>query len=260
MATSASQRIFASPLARRLARDNAVSLAHVVGTGPNGRIVKHDILDRVQARQQPAPAAPAPLITFHMAGTAHVDALIESRDRINAISAHVSLNDLIIKAVAHTFRRVPEMNVLWTDGALVTPPSVSIGVPIASAKGSVTPVIRDADKLTVREIASLIRDLKERADDGLLRQHELEGGVCTVSNLGMFGVQAYAAIINPPQSSIIAVGAARKEPMVIDDKLAIGSMIRFVLSVDQRTIDGAVAARWMQAFTAAIANPLSILA
>jgi pyruvate dehydrogenase E2 component (dihydrolipoamide acetyltransferase) len=89
------------------------------------------------------------------------------------------------------------MNVLWTDGALVTPPSVSIGVPIASAKGRVTPVIRDADKLTVREIASLTRNLKERADDGLLRQHEFEGGVCTVSKLGMFGVEAFAAIANP---------------------------------------------------------------
>ena len=151
------------------------------------------------------------------------------------------------------------MNVVWTPGAVRSFTSVDIGVAIASPRGLVTPVLRSVDRSGIAVIAAAVKDLAERAGAGRLTPRELEGGTTTVTNLGMFGTKSFAAIVNPPQASILAVGAVHRAPVVKKDKLAVGSVMEVTLSVDHRAVDGSAAAEWMRAFISVIQHPAQIL-
>jgi pyruvate dehydrogenase E2 component (dihydrolipoamide acetyltransferase) len=172
----------------------------------------------------------------------------------------VSVNDLIIKAVATAMVRVPNMNVIWTPDALRQFTGVDIAVAIATDSGLVTPVLRNVQDMSVRHIAASSKDFAARARSGGLKQNELEGGSTSVTNLGMYGTEDFDAIINPPHASILAVGAAKEQPVVGDGQLAIGTVMKVSLSVDHRPIDGATAAEWMREFVGLLESPAKILA
>lgn len=302
------ERQFASPLVRRIAKERSLDLSGVVGTGPNGRIVRRD-LDQVQPTPAPAPAAPsvnlptpapAPAVPpvspptavtaggagftdiphtgmrkaiarrlteskstvphFYVTAHCRVDRLLALRTDINATSPRkISVNDFVVKAVAAALVDVPAANVIWTDAATRRFEHVDLAVAVSTDGGLLTPVLRGVEGLSLTAISDRIADLAERARNGRLQQHELEGGSFAVSNLGMFGVDQFSAILNPPQSGILAVGAAKQHPVVQDGELAIGTVMTATLSADHRVVDGAVAAAWMAAFAKRIENPLSIL-
>ena len=172
----------------------------------------------------------------------------------------VSINDLVIKAVAKAHTLVPEMNAIWTADATRRFSSVDISVAIATETGLLTPVLRGAQSRSITDIATVVQDFVARAKSGRIEPAELEGGSISVTNLGMFGVEEFSAILNPPQSAILAVGAVKREAVVEGDDIVIGSIMRVVLSVDHRPVDGATAARWMQKFVAVMENPVLILA
>jgi pyruvate dehydrogenase E2 component (dihydrolipoamide acetyltransferase) len=197
---------------------------------------------------------------FYLRGTANVGRLLKLRRRLNEGPVRVSVNDLVLKAAARAHTLVPAMNVIWTPDAVRSFSSVDVSVAIATERGLVTPVLRSAERLTISSVATTVKDFVERARAGRLRQEELEGGSFSVTNLGMFGTEEFAAIINPPQSAILAVGAVREEPIVRKGALKVGSVMRVTLSVDHRPIDGAIAAEWMKVFISLLEDPVQILA
>jgi pyruvate dehydrogenase E2 component (dihydrolipoamide acetyltransferase) len=189
-----------------------------------------------------------------------VDALLELRRNVNgAAAAKVSVNDFVLKAVAAALVEVPESNSIWNGDSIRRFESVDIAVAVAVDGGLLTPVLRGVDRLPISAIAGQVADLAARARAGRIKQQELEGGSFSVSNLGMYGVDAFSAILNPPHSGILAVGGASQRPVVIDGELAVGTVMTVTLSADHRVIDGAVAAQWMAAFVRRIENPLTIL-
>ncbi|MER5613779.1 2-oxo acid dehydrogenase subunit E2 [Streptomyces sp. NPDC002215] len=197
---------------------------------------------------------------FYLRATCAVDELLALRQRINAVSpVKVSVNDLLIKAVATAHTQVPEMNAVWQPEAVRRFRSVDVSVAIATDTGLVTPVLRGIENLSVSAIATRTRAFAEQARSGALRPADLEGGSITVSNLGMYGVEEFAAIINPPQAAILAIGAARDEAVVRDGAVTAAKVLGVVLSVDHRPVDGAVAARWLAAFTEAVQNPVRLV-
>jgi pyruvate dehydrogenase E2 component (dihydrolipoamide acetyltransferase) len=282
------QRIFASPLARRLAREARMSVDDIAGTGPNSRIVRRDVeaaiakrtdlvgiglLDKSSPGYVDRPHTPlrravaARLLEstrtaphFYLRGTARVDALTRLRSELNENApTRVSLTHLIIKAIAHAHALVPEMNVIWRPDAIRSFSSVDVAVAVATDRGLLTPVLRSVESLSVRAIARSMSDLVDRGRNGTLRQHELEGGTITVSNLGMYDTEEFAAVINPPQSAILAVGAVRDEPVARDGQLEIATVMRVTLSVDHRPVDGETAARWLQALLSVLERPVQLL-
>ncbi len=286
-------RVFASPLARRIAKNGGLAVEDLVGTGPRGRILRRDVEAALAAApvvEQRAPAsvvaAPAPAqggedvphtrlrravaarLTeskqtaphFYVRATVRADALVALRAEINAGDVRVSLNDLVVKAVAAAHRAVPEMNVVWTPDAVRTFDTVDVAVAVATDRGLVAPVVRDVTALTVSAVAERVRDLAARAREGRLKQEELEGGTISVTNLGRYGVEEFAAIINPPHAAILAVGAVRDEPVVEDGAVVPGKRMTVTLSVDHRPVDGVVAARWLAAFVDLLEHPARILA
>jgi pyruvate dehydrogenase E2 component (dihydrolipoamide acetyltransferase) len=262
---TAPQRTFASPLARRLAKESNLAIDEITGTGPGGRIVRRDVeaaiaeVPHSRMRQAIATRLSDSARTvphFYLRATVRVDKLLKLRRRLNGIS----VTDLMVKAAALAHVRVPEMNVIWTPEAVRTFSSVDISVAVATDRGLVTPVVTGVEARSVSSLASATRDLVERARAGRLRQQELEGGTLTVTNLGMYGTEEFAAIINPPQAAILAIGAAREEPVVRKGKLAVGTVVRCTLSVDHRPVDGVTAARWLAAFVDTVEHPIHILA
>jgi len=291
-------RIFASPIVRKIAREKGIDLPAIAGTGPNGRIVRRD-LERLadqgrrtagearggdQAAPQPAAArasaadtliphtpirrATARRLTESKATTPHfymttecvVDELLGLRKRINETApVKVSVNDFVIMAVAAAFRDVPEANVTWSDEGLVAHASVDVSIAVVTDRGLVTPVLRGVEAKRLSVIAAEAQSLAQRARDRRLLQHELEGGAFSISNLGMYGTLEFSAIINPPQSGILAVGAAKPQAVVVDGTVAVANVMRCTLSVDHRAIDGALAARWLAAFTTRIQDPLGMI-
>ena len=198
---------------------------------------------------------------FYVKRTVRIDALLQLRSQLNEVSAQkISVNDLVIRAVAAAHVRVPEANVIWTEDHLRRFESVDIAVAIASDRGLVTPVLRSVEKATPSAIASQVRAYVQQANDGKLQQRDLEGGSISVTNLGMYGVEEFAAIINPPQSAILAVGAGHPEPVVVNGAVEVGTVMSLVLSVDHRAIDGALAAQWLGALVTIIEQPLHLLA
>jgi pyruvate dehydrogenase E2 component (dihydrolipoamide acetyltransferase) len=196
---------------------------------------------------------------FTLGATLRVDQLLALRGRLAEIGTKVSVTDLLLKAAGRAHTAVPRMNVIWTSDATRTFSSVDVSVAVATTTGLLTPVVRGVERLPVAGIAAATRDLAGRAREGRLRQEELEGGSLTITNLGMYGTEAFSAIINPPQSAILAVGAARQEPVVVDGALAVGTVVHVTLSADHRVIDGALAAEWMVAFAEAVEEPLRLL-
>ncbi|MEE1747688.1 MULTISPECIES: 2-oxo acid dehydrogenase subunit E2 [unclassified Streptomyces] len=197
---------------------------------------------------------------FYLRATCAVDELLTLRQRINAVSpVKVSVNDLLIKAVATAHTQVPEMNAVWQPDAVRRFSAVDVSVAIATGTGLVTPVLRGIENLSVSAIAARTRAYAEQARAGALHPADLEGGSITVSNLGMYGVEEFAAIINPPQAAILAVGAARDEAVVRDGAVTVAKVLGVVLSVDHRPVDGAVAARWLAAFTETVENPVRLV-
>jgi pyruvate dehydrogenase E2 component (dihydrolipoamide acetyltransferase) len=292
--TARGGRVFASPLARRTLREAGLSLDGLTGSGPGGRIVRRDA-EQAVARARVAPASPvvsaadsrgdgrgfedvphtrmrraiAARLTaskqtvphFYVKRTARIDALLDMRRQLNEVSPQkISVNDLLVRAVAVTHAQVPEANAIWTEDAVRRFDSVDVAVAMASERGLVTPVLRDVQRTAPGAIAHQTKEFKRLADEGKLQQRDLEGGSVAVTNLGMFGVEEFSAIINPPQSSILAVGAGVPAPVVVDGTVQVATVLTLVLSVDHRVIDGALAARWMDLLVKAVEQPLRLLA
>ena len=304
----AGERIFVSPLAKRMAQQAGLDLAGVKGSGPNGRIVKADV-EAALARGPvvaPAPAAapvaapapkpaPAPVaITaphtavpnstmrkviarrlseskatiphFYVTMDIEIDALLKLRADLNARSPKdgpgaykLSVNDLVIKATAAVLRRYPQCNATWTEDAILQYHDVDISVAVSIPEGLITPIVRSADKKGLAAISNEMKDLAARAKSGKLKPEEFQGGGFSISNMGMYGVSDFSAIINPPQAGILAVSAGLQKPVVKDGALAIATVMTCTLSVDHRVIDGALAAEFIQALKRTIEDPLSLL-
>ena len=294
-------RIFASPLARRMAKQAGLALEAMTGTGPKGRIVKADIEAAIAAAAA-APAAPAPAPVaparapaappaaayqdtpastmrkviaqrlqeakrevphFYLTVDCTVDALLETRATLNgrSDSYNLSVNDFVIRAAALALRKVPAANASWVDGTLRRYGSVDVSVAVAIEDGLVTPIVRNADHKGLAEISAEVRELagRARAKPMGLAPEEYQGGTFSVSNLGMYGIKEFAAIINPPQSMILAVGTAEQRPVVKDGALAVATQMSCTLSVDHRVVDGALGATFLQAFKGLIEDPLTML-
>jgi pyruvate dehydrogenase E2 component (dihydrolipoamide acetyltransferase) len=277
-------RVFASPLARKIANDHGLAVEEVSGTGPRGRILRRDVEAALEVGS-PVPSSPSAsydevphsrirLATarrlteskqqaphFYVRASVRAEALLALRAEINQDApVRVSVNDLVVKAVAAAHSRVPEMNVTWTPDAVRRHHAVDVAVAVATDRGLLTPVVRDVGSLTVTGLATQVRDLAERARSGSLKQDELEGGSISVTNLGMYGVEEFAAIINPPQAAVLAVGAVRDEPVVEDGVVVPGVVLRLTLSVDHRPVDGVLAARWLAVLVDLLEHPARILA
>jgi pyruvate dehydrogenase E2 component (dihydrolipoamide acetyltransferase) len=221
--------------------------------------IEHSRLRRAVAARLTASKQTVP--HFYVKRSVRIDPLLALRAQLNDVSPHrISVNDLVIRAVGAAHVEVPEANAIWTDDAMRRYDSVDVGVAIASERGLVTPVVRGVETTTPSGIAKRVRDFVEAANAGKLAQRDLEGGSITVTNLGMHGVEEFAAIINPPQSAILAVGAGIQQPVVVGGALEVATVMNLVLSVDHRAIDGALAARWMAALVAILEQPLRLLA
>lgn len=306
-ASNTGKRIFASPLARRLAGDRGIDLSQMTGSGPHGRIVKADVLNFSDTASAPAIATPATAslptstgpdakalaemlnIPHHLeenTGMRKVIAkrLLESKqtvphyylsvdcdlDKLLAIRKEMndgadglfklSVNDFIVKASAMALKKIPESNVSWTDNAMVVYDRVDVSIAVATPGGLITPIVKDADNKSLSQISAEVKDLATRARDGLLKPEEFQGGTFSLSNLGMFGVKSFNAIINPPQACILAVGAGELRPVVKGGEIVPATIMTATASLDHRAIDGAVGAQFLSAFKGFIENPLSVLA
>ena len=287
-----SGRIFASPLVRKRASEVGIDLAQIQGTGPGGRIVRKDFDAFMASGPRPAAtsaAATAPVMGaagyvevphssmrraiarrlteskstvphFYLKADCVVDRLLDARAQLNEVlGVKTSVNDWVIKAVGHALMAVPGANVIWTDTAMRHFDHADISVAVATEGGLYTPVVRGVDQLSIPQMNVMIRELADKARSGTIKQDEIEGGSFAVTNLGMFGTEEFSAILNPPQSGILAVGAARKKAIVVNGELEIAQVMTVTLSADHRAVDGALAAEWMVAFKKAIENPVSLL-
>ena len=294
--TGSGGRIFASPLARRIAADRGVDLAALAGSGPHGRILRADveaavialavapasmgdpaaigmaaapgsgelvansqmrkvIAERLQQSKQTAPH-------FYLTVDCEIDQLLASRRQLNALAGDgvkISVNDLVTRAAAQALIQVPEANASWEGDHTRRFAHADISMAVAIEGGLITPVIWAAEQKGLAELSQISRDLAERARAGSLAPEEFTGGSFTISNLGMFGVREFAAVINPPQGAILAVGAGEERPIVRDGALAVATVMTVTLSCDHRAVDGAVGARWLQSFKSFIENPVTML-
>lgn len=282
-------RLFASPVARRLAAQWHVDLLGVTGTGPHGRIVRRDV-EAARDRAPAAAPAAAPLAGrpaarrvphtgmrraiarrlteskqhvphFYLTVDCRMDALLALRAQANQGGAvKLSVNDFIVRAAALALREVPEVNASWHDDDIEYHAGADVSVAVATDGGLVTPIVRDADVKPLSVISGEIAELAARAKVNRLKPEEFTGGSLTVSNLGMYGISQFAAIINPPQAAILAVGAAERRPVVdAEGQLAAATVMTVTLSADHRVVDGAVGARWLAALRTLIENPVRIL-
>lgn len=288
------ERLKASPLARRLAREGGVELAAIRGSGPGGRIVKRDVEAAAALRTVPAVSdfdvtrladQPAyeevPLSQMrktiarrlteslgpvpHFFLTVEVDMVraVQARTRLNALledrGEKVSLNDLIIRAVGAALRQHPAVNAAWHGDHIRRHGRVHVGVAVAVEDGLITPVIRDADRKGVAEISREVRELAGRARAKKLRPEEYTGATFSISNLGMFGIHEFTAVINPPESGIVAVGQVEEMPVAVDGQVVVRPRMRLTMSCDHRVVDGATGARFLQTLRAMLEEPAAIL-
>jgi pyruvate dehydrogenase E2 component (dihydrolipoamide acetyltransferase) len=320
-------RIFASPLARRMAEQAGLDLTQLEGSGPNGRIVKADVESALSkgvpakkpaaephaAKPAPTPAAgqaaaqapeakpsaqkPAGVDAkdfstklgmkfrevpnsgmrkviarrlteakqtvphFYLTVDCHLDDLMKVRADLNSRSDQykLSVNDFVIRASALALKKEPAANAAWTDEAILMYEQVDMSVAVATPTGLITPIIKAAETKGLAQISNEMKDLAKRARDGKLKPEEFQGGTFSISNLGMFGVREFGAIINPPQGCILAVGVGEQRPVVKDGALSIATMMSCTLSVDHRVVDGAVGAEFLAAFKKLIEDPLTML-
>ena len=303
------ERIFASPLAKRMAELAGLDLASIAGTGPHGRIVKADIekaaaapkaaktavapSERAAPIAAPVPSAPAGPVPppaaphqeiqlsnmrkviakrlseskatvphFYLTVDVELDALLALRADLNGranADYKLSVNDFVIKAVAQGMKKVPGVNASWGGDKIYQFDEVDVSVAVAIEGGLITPIIRRADQKGLATISAEMKDLAKRAKDGKLKPEEFQGGGFSISNLGMYGVKDFAAVINPPQACILAVGAGEKRPVVKNDALAIATVMSVTLSTDHRAVDGALGAEFLQVFKKTVEDPLSLL-
>lgn len=292
-------RIFASPLAKRIAADKGLDLSQVKGSGPRGRIVKADV-ENAKAGAAPAASAAAADVPqgdeqinefgmiytetpnnnikkvtakrlleskttvphFYLTVEFQIDELLAARKAINEAANgeyKLSVNDFVVKACANALKAYPAANVQWTEAATRQFKHSDISVAVATPNGLITPIVKKAETKGLREISAEVKDLATRARDGKLQPAEFQGGTFTVSNLGMYGIDEFGAIINPPQSCILAVGAGKQKPYVKNGEVKIGTFMNCTLSTDHRTVDGAVGAEFMQVLKQYIENPVSML-
>lgn len=297
-------RVFASPLARRIAAEKGVDLAAVIGSGPHGRIIRQDVeqaVGKAPAAKPAAAAAKAPAISgaqgfgegafdlvphtnmrktiarrlqeskqfvphFYLTVDFEIDRLLKLREEINAASPKdgpgaykVSVNDFVIKACALALKQVPAANASWSDDGVKMYKTADISVAVAIPGGLVTPIIRAAESKRLTEISAEMKALAGRAKDGKLKPEDYTGGSFSVSNLGMFGIKNFSAIINPPQSCILAVGAGEQRAVVHAGQLAVATIMSATLSVDHRVVDGAIGAEYLAALKRLIEQPLGML-
>jgi len=318
--TEKGERIFASPLARRLAKEGGIDISALQGSGPHGRIVKRDIEEAGQkgvgkgasapaAAESPAGAPPPRAMSddqvlklfeegsydliphdgmrktiakrlveakstiphFYLTLDCELDALLKLRSQINGAAPmrktekgdvpayKLSVNDMIIKAMALALRDVPEANVSWTEKAMVKHKHVDMGVAVSIPGGLITPIIRKAEEKSLSAISNEMKDLARRARDRKLQPQEYQGGSSAVSNLGMFGIKDFAAVINPPHATILAIGAGEKRAVVKGDEIKIATVMSVTLSTDHRAVDGALGAVVLTAFKKYIENPMGML-
>ncbi len=285
-------KVLASPKARRLAQERAVALAGLRGSGPDGAVLAADVLawQPPIPASQPAPASPpaasaepAPLAVpisntwrimaerttlawtttphFFLQRRALAGALLAwQRSAQSRSEAKITASDLLVMLCARALVRHPQVNYTWQNGGIVDSPAVNIGLAVAAADGLVVPVIRRADRLSLAEIARARTDLVARARAGRLRLDDVTGGTFTISNLGMFGVERFLAILNPPQAAILAVGAIHDQVLPIDGQVSIQPVLELTVTFDHRVVDGAHGARFLQTLVAFIQEPLQILA
>ncbi|MFN9336729.1 MAG: pyruvate dehydrogenase complex dihydrolipoamide acetyltransferase [Alphaproteobacteria bacterium] len=309
-APSSGDRVFASPLARRMAAQAGLDIGQIAGSGPNGRIVKADVDAALSRGPAPVAAAAAPIAApapaaaprpaapvtitaphtavpnssirkviarrlaeskatiphFYVSTDVEIDALLKIRADLNARSPKdgpgaykLSVNDLVIKATAVTLRRYPNVNAMWTEDAILQLHDVDISVAVSIPDGLITPIVKGADIKGLAAISNEMKDLAARAKTGKLKPEEFQGGGFSISNMGMYGVKDFAAIINPPQAGILAVSAGEQRPVVKNGALAIATVMTLTLSVDHRVIDGALAAEFLQALKRNIEDPLSLM-
>jgi len=299
--TPKGDRIYASPLAKRIAADKGIDLSTIKGSGPRGRIVKADVESAkagttpvAQAQATPAQGIPADAkvnvfgmayteipnnnikkITakrlteakseiphFYLTVECVLDNLLAARKELNEKANgeyKLSVNDFIIKASAMALKSYPAANVSWTDDAVHQYHASDISVAVATPNGLITPIVRGAEGKGLRAISDEVKDLAGRAREGKLKPEEFQGGSFSISNLGMFGVKQFSAILNPPQSCILAVGAGEQIPKVVNGEVKIQTVMNVTLSTDHRSVDGAVGAEWLQHFKQYIENPVSML-
>ena len=301
-------RVFATPLARRLAREKSIDLASLKGSGPHGRVIARDVegarpgaAASRSAAGQLASAMPDDVILklyepgsydvvphdgmrkiiaqrlvqakqtiphFYLTVSCKLDELLSLREKLNAHAPmddqqnpawKLSVNDFMIKSLALALQRVPEANATWTEGGMLRHKHSDVGVAVAIEGGLFTPVIRQADTKSLPQISTEMKDLATRARKRRLAPHEYQGGTTAISNLGMFGIEEFAAVINPPHSSILAVGAGEKRGVVEQDQIVVRTMMTVTLSCDHRAVDGALGAKLLGAFKTFIEDPALML-
>jgi len=312
------ERVFASPLARRIAKDAGVDISAVTGSGPRGRVVKADVDAAVagggakkaapsgtQAETAPAPKAmsddavlklfeegsyemiphdgmrktiarrlveaKSTIPHFYLTLDCEIDALLSLRKQLNDaapvtkgekgdVAAYkLSVNDFVIKAMAVALKAVPDANVSWTEGGMLKHRHADVGVAVSIPGGLITPIVRKADEKTLSVISNEMKDLATRARNRKLKPEEYQGGTTAVSNLGMFGIKDFAAVINPPHATILAVGAGEERAIVKNGSVVVANVMSVTLSTDHRAVDGALGAELLAAFKRTVENPLSML-
>ncbi len=307
------ERVFSSPLARRLAKEAGLDIAKITGSGPHGRVVKRDVEAAVATGGAAAAAAPAPAAAasaptgmsddqvlslfeegsyelvkhdgmrktiakrlqeskqtiphFYVSVDCQLDDLLALRAQLNGAAPEVdgapsyklSVNDMVIKALALALHDVPDANVSWTDEAMVKHKHSDVGVAVSIPGGLITPIIRKADQKSLSTISNEMKDYGKRAKERKLKPEEYQGGTTAVSNMGMMGVRDFAAVVNPPHATILAVGAGEQRPVVRDGAVSIATVMTVTLSTDHRAVDGALGAELLQAFKRYIQNPMSML-
>jgi pyruvate dehydrogenase E2 component (dihydrolipoamide acetyltransferase) len=293
-----SDRMFSSPLARRLAKEKGLDLRLIKGSGPHGRIVERDVLSARRSAPAPEPSAPQKLQAldayeeipldsmrktiarrlteaaqtiphFYLTCDCEIDALLRLREEINAAAPgaeegrpewKISVNDFIVRALAEALQLVPDANATYTPEALLRHKSSDIGVAVSVPGGLITPIIRGAEKKSLKEISAEIKEKAQRAKERRLGPMEYEGGVSAVSNLGMFGVKNFTAVINPPQSTILAVGAGESRIIAKNGAPVVATMMTVTLSCDHRAVDGVLGAQLLAAFKRLVEHPAAMLA
>ena len=281
-------RIAISPLAKRIAIQNKVNLKSITGTGPRGRIIKKDITNFIsnnnnlinyssiknnpdirkktssmrQVIAERLSKSKREVPHFYLSVNCNVNELLNGRSFINknlVPENKISINDLIIKALAMSLSKVPDANCSWDGNDIIHYGSIDISVAVAVEDGLFTPVIKNADYLRLSDISKKMKDFIARANSGKLLPHEYEGGNFSISNLGMYEIDNFSAIINPPQSGILAIGSVSKRPIVINNNIEIANIMTCQLSGDHRVIDGAVGAKLLKEFKDIIENPIKMI-
>jgi pyruvate dehydrogenase E2 component (dihydrolipoamide acetyltransferase) len=284
--TPTQERIKASPLAKRIAKNEKIDLTKLSGTGPRGRIVKDDVLKAntqkpaslvVERNTNEYTAIPNTNVRkiiasrlleskqtvphFYLSIDCNIDKLMYIRKELNESTDQfkLSINDFVIKAVALALAEVPEANASWTEDSILQYNNVDVSVAVALEDGLITPIIHNADQKPIAQVSNDMKSLAKRARTTGLRPEEFQGGGFSISNLGMYGINNFKAIVNPPQACILAIGASNKRPIVINDEITIATIMDVSLSCDHRVVDGAVGAKFLTSFKKFMENPLKML-